>query len=507
MSPLADNRKLARVALAAGLAAALVALGGGAVLAAPTPGPATPPSGPDVGATGGAMAPPPETGPAAPPLPAPATASPEAPPPPAALTAEPASKTDSPGTASSADALDAEAAAQAAAMQEGGNSSGSQAGGESSRLSLYGFSDFTYTKPLSALTFSPDATFAVGNLNLYMGAEIAKDWRSLIEIRFMYLPDGSKQLGTAGAGMDASASDYTNEFRVIKWGGINIQRAQLERTFHKLLTIRVGQFLTPYGIWNVDHGSPVFIGVAKPYVVGQQFLPDSQTGIEIFGTWDIRSTQLGYHLTLSNGRGPIDTYQDLDGNKALGGRVFAKNESALGTFSLGGSFYYGRYTNKTTGATLDPVALKLKNIESISTQYDELSLAADLKWQLAGLLVQGELIMNEAAFTSAGRPLYFTFTGGPAGFTSNFRRWGTYGLVGYRLPFWGIMPFAEVDYYEEGPLSLPKSAIDLEFGVNVRITPSIVFKGQYTHAESHFFTRENSPQLLEILRFQLGWSF
>jgi hypothetical protein len=279
---------------------------------------------------------------------------------------------------------------------------------------------------------------------------------------------------------------------------------QLERTFHKLLTIRVGQFLTPYGIWNVDHGSPVFIGVAKPYVVGQQFLPESQTGIEIFGTWDISSTQLGYHLTLSNGRGPIDTYQDLDDNKALGGRVFLRNESAFGTLSLGGSFYYGRYTNKISGAAPDPITHQLKEADSLITQYDELSLAADLKWQLAGLLVQGELIMNEAAFTSGGRPVYTSFSGGPAGFASDFRRWGGYGLVGYRLPLWGIMPFFELDYYREGPLSFVQHALDLEFGVNVRLTPSVVFKGQFSHAQV-YLPLANQP--LEMLRFQIAWSF
>jgi hypothetical protein len=277
MSRRPKGRQLASAALSAVLGAVLVALSGGGALAAPTSEPATQPTGQAAGSTDGALPPLPE---AAPPTPSQTAAIPDSAQSATSVTHERADQTAGPGTAASADALDAEAAAQAAAIREAGsNSGGSQTGTEANRLSIYGFSDFTYVKPISTFGFYPASTFAVGNLNVYMGADIAKDWRSLIEIRFMYLPDGSKPLGTSGMGTDTTTADYVNEYRPIKWGGISIQRAWVERTFHKLLTIRVGQFLTPYGIWNVDHGSPVFIGVAKPYVVGQQYLPESQTGI------------------------------------------------------------------------------------------------------------------------------------------------------------------------------------------------------------------------------------
>src|SRR5581483_8316401 len=117
--------------------------------------------------------------------------------------------------------------------------------------------------------------------------------------------------------------------------------------------------------------------------------------------------------------------------------------------------------------------------------------------------VQGELIMNDVAYVDGGRPAYTSFTGGPAGFTPDFRRWGGYGLVGYRLPFWGIMPFVELDYYKEGPLLPSREAVDLELGVNVRITPNVVFKGQYTRAQLHLLSAE---QLLQMLRLQISWS-
>jgi hypothetical protein len=374
---------------------------------------------------------------------------------------------------------------------------------EHRRIDIYGFADFGYMRYVGdSLVLSPSpSSFSVGNLNLYLAGDLGDEWRSLVEVRFMYLPNGALTSPTlVGPAMDTKVYDNNDFGRPVQWGGIHIERVWLERTFHKLLTVRVGHWLTPYGIWNVDHGSPVVIGVGRPFIVGEELFPASQTGIEIYGAADIDNIQLGYHLTLSNGRGPASSTCDFDDNKAIGGRLYLRYESAYGTFSLGTAAYRGQYTNKHTEISVDAKGTPAV-VSTIDAQYDELSLSGDLKWQWGGLLAQAEVIENEVAFTPAGRTA--SITGAPA-FDSDYRRWGAYGLAGYRFAFLGVMPYAGVGYYKEGSSSLIPKLWDYWVGLNLRPTPRVVLKLQYTNV--HFYV-DPQTQDARMLAAQAAWSF
>ncbi len=374
--------------------------------------------------------------------------------------------------------------------------SSNEASDSESRVSIYGFSDFTYTRPLNnAALVSQYPSFAVGNLNVYLGTELGDGWRTLSEVRFTYLPDGaianSSEATPSLIHQNTTVGDYTDLNRPVRWGGVIIQRVWIERMFHPLFTLRAGHFPSPYGIWNVDHGSPVIIGVRRPFIIGQELIPQTQTGLEAYGVRAVGDVVLGYHLTLSNGRGPVSTYQDLDKNKAIGGRLYVQSDLPIGTLTLGVSGYAGLYTARHDSFSTTTMGLQ----SIIDNQYRERSLTADLKWQYGGLLLQSEVMVNDIAYTEIGRPAAPTF-GGPPGLAADLRRFGIYGLIGYRTPWFGIMPYFIAQTYDDY-----YNGHSIEGGLNIRSTPRVVLKAQVGRVWI------NGADGISDLVVQAAWSF
>ncbi len=365
------------------------------------------------------------------------------------------------------------------------------------KLDLSGFTDFSFVanvsshaSPLRTIAYQ-FPSFSIGNLNLYLGAALAESWHLLAEVRFLYLPQGNANFpantGDQVVPYDASALDYADDQRALTWGGVQIQRVQIDFTPHPLLSFRFGQWLTPVGIWNVDHGSPTVIGVYRPYIIGQGLFPERQTGIQVSGEWSSDSNLLGYFLTVSNGRGPSDAFADLDSNKGVGGRLYWTN-SNYGTLTIGTSAYKGTYSSRNREYGIQTPAgeaPELVGVNPLVLSYREQSLAADLRWQYHGLLVQSELMQHEVVYKNGFRP-------GQNGLIfADYRERGYYALAGYRLPWLGIMPFATVEGYNfaSQPFVPPGNAESV--GLNIRPEPTVVFKIQYHVSQ---LGNDSSPQ-------------
>jgi len=398
----------------------------------------------------------------------------------------------------------------------------SQDGGEAEqqhRLDLYGFADFTYTRlliPKSSVwnrIYFPTNSFSVGNFNLYLSSNLGAGWRALGEVRFLYLPNGSTHPdSTTGddTRTDTTVLDYAGFEEPIHWGGIRIERVWVEHEFSTLAKLQVGQFLTPYGIWNVDHGSPAVIGIRRPFAVSDELFPEHQVGLQLYGNTFFDPVEVGYHLTLSNGRTPVE-YEDFDDNKAVGARLYAKTD-AVGSLTVGASFYRGGYYDRSAKYVVldhDGVTVADKQYTTIS-KYQELSLGADVKWQWKRLLVQGEAIVNEARFSHGtdSRPRVPAVVG-PQGFQPDYRRWGAYGLIGYRTHIVQTMPYFILQYVFAPDDPIVPPVLGAQFGLNIQPTPGVVFKVEYTYTK--LGPNPGSIGLglspLRILASQVAWAF
>ncbi len=385
------------------------------------------------------------------------------------------------------------------------------------KLDLYGFADVSYFHILSKRdTFlrqlvAPYPTFFVGHFNLYMASQLGRNWRSLAEVRFAYSPTGDEDTQASNGSfpaVDTTATDYAELQRTFSWGGIEVQRVWIEYQPFDFLSIRAGQWFTPYGYWNDDHGSPTIIAVHKPFPISDAFFPEKQTGLEAHGKYFFDSFALGYALTLSNGRGPYDAFRDLDNNKAVGGRLYLES-SVVGELNVGVAAYRGRFTTSTkklrvitTGPS--PVAQLYRDVNAA---YDELSLGADVRFIWKNLHVQAEVMMNEAAYDERHRPRTQGFDPQPT-FAADYRRLGGYLLAGYRTPWLNLMPYGLVEHSSYTNTDFAPPATSYAGGLNLRPTPNVVLKAEVALA---LFDGVGSTGLgkdsLTYFGSQVAWAF
>lgn len=383
------------------------------------------------------------------------------------------------------------------------------ASGLDTSLRFWGFADSAFTTLLGKKdsawrgVIGRHPTFFVGNINLYFAKNLSERIRTMAEIRFTYHPNGVADQ-QSGVRTSTSNLDYASNTPV-RWGGIVPQRVYVEATLHELILIRVGQFLTPYGIWNVDHGSPVIVPVQRPSMLNQLLFPESQTGIELFGRWRANGQNvLGYHLTLSNGFGPVSEYRDLDRNKAVGGRAYWQFDK-LGQLQVGGSAFYGRDTSSSEVPGL--VNGKFAFSERINAQSDVLSLAGDVRWTLKGFLLQSEVISQQRKYTDGGRPGGMSALVGQWVAPQDDITWGAYVLSGYRFEWLGIMPYGFFSNFRiRDPRTLSQVKTNaISAGLNIRPIDAFVVKLEYALGliGKNFLSTDDVHQF----QAQVAWAF
>lgn len=393
-------------------------------------------------------------------------------------------------------------------------------------LRIYGFMDFGMDKfflssaddGLALVRATPATTFVFGNLNLYFDAAPVEHLRTMIEVRLSLAPHGEEiqlgpPLGTSYERIDSTAFDFSSPSSQsqLRLGSLFIERAWSEYNFDELLKVKWGMFLNPFGIWNVDHGSPTLIALMLPTFISAQMVPTRLLGIQLSGSKFFGTHELGYSLHVSNGRSPLDF--DLSEDKAVGARLYWAHESDFGRLVVGASGYVGSYLDQEK--SINPHG---NNIFDWTTTvaYDEQVLGLDGALDIGDLRVRAEGVLRRVEYDGDKAERIFTGDGSAQYLPSRVELAG-YILAAYRTP-WRVEPYLEIESAQKS-YTLPRFAGDsrasssnvvglsLSAGFNVELTTHTLFKTQIAWVRTYDRHFENKQLDVPIVFVRVVDSF
>jgi hypothetical protein len=369
---------------------------------------------------------------------------------------------------------------------------------------IFGFFDTSFSKLSMSGAMKPTgitekSTFMLSGLYVYLGNQITEKLSFLSELRFTYQPLGAESgtatysvsptgavtsLGTTYTRKDTSVTDPSG-LQTYRLGGVSMERVQVSYVFADYLGLMVGSYLTPYGIWNVDHGTPVLIMCRAPMTQIMDMVPGKQLGLQLFGkVFPAKGLTLEYAATLSNGRGPMDTVYDLDNNKALGLRWKLNYEKGDFSASVGQYGFTGKYTDTSSATYIGPGPTDMKTVVVTSKQYDEYDLANDFLIKFYGLRLQSEVVLKKVKYSVP--PATSTDASGTQYYSANYLSRAAYGLLAYELPeSWTggkvrVMPYFYEEWGKPDDTSAMGGSIRVNVvGINVRPYTNLVLKTEY----------------------------
>lgn len=378
---------------------------------------------------------------------------------------------------------DAALEAQLAGIQGGGDEDVSQFAG-AEPISIYGYIDIGYqhifapkANNVRNLVGSDKGSFLLGNVNFYFDVTPSPDWRSLTEIRFTNLPHGQETIGGPGGAYDRIDSTALNQTspdgrdRVLL-GNIVIERAWIQWQRYPVFNVRVGQWFTPFGIWNVDHGAPVLITVLQPDFQIQQAFPSQQTGIQMLGEVPVSQLTLSYSAYASNGR-TVSLFDYTD-DKALGGRITLARPGS-DAVAVGASGYYGTYQEQE------------KNIESLIPFRVGRDTTVDLTEYVLG--VDFSLDEGPFRFRTEGVMRRVDHEPGkykkarharPGTVDPDHYYWSGYTIFAYKLPWLGLEPTFQFELIHR-PSPAGDTVIATSPGFNIHFAPTVQLKSALGH--------------------------
>ncbi len=161
-------------------------------------------------------------------------------------------------------------------------------------------------------------TFDLHHFNIFGDFLLTSTARIFAEIEFEH-------------GADLESEEYNNNTA----GFVRLERAWFEYRFSPLFILRVGKYLTPFGIYNELHdAAPAYDTTVLPTSIYgkhrtpqqrlQRFYAKFSIGMHLLGRISSDNFSLKYQLFLTNGRGKSPFEQDDNRNKGLGMRLIGE---------------------------------------------------------------------------------------------------------------------------------------------------------------------------------------
>ncbi len=382
---------------------------------------------------------------------------------------------------------------------------------ETDSLFFWGFYDLTFAKRIyekgslyNIYTFS-GSSFILTGVNLYLKSQLTDTFSVLLETSVSFLP-GVQDEELEYTGLESEyrrrnvlvTQPFTTE--ELSLGGIGIERLHLSWNPKDWFNVLAGRFLTPFGIWNIDHGSPVLLTILQPYFQMREMVVKAQTGMQIFGRFlPTSKIYLDYAITLSNGRGPTEAVFDLDENKAVGVRLHLTYDNMKVRFSAGGYGYVGTKTDRKKVVSITDNDKKPIRVDMVDVSRAwEYALTADAKLNLYGLMLQSEYVWRRIDFdvTYQMRSEWVLLKGGTISdalaeeeqnmwFVPSYTGYSVYILLGYTLPLEkliGAVLITPYVYFERNASFDFIRFANLRFfraGINMKPTTFLTLKLEY----------------------------
>ncbi|MCU0662328.1 MAG: hypothetical protein MUC50_08385 [Myxococcota bacterium] len=309
-------------------------------------------------------------------------------------------------------------------------------------LSMYGFMTLSLTRSWVQANNAmnnivhEEASFTFSNVNLFFQSRMTQSLSALVELYFTFAPHGNETFNPYQR-QDTTVTE-TSTLRQRVLGGVAIERAQATWQRYDAFGLTVGRFITPYGVWNVEHSPTIYLPMVLPLsMVPSPLLPTAQTGLMVHGRFFPHTgTYIDYAITAANNRSDVEASLDFNDNKALGLRVQLCNETLKFSLSLGGNGYKGHVDIRKKTDQIDLSVPTIRITSSSVDKHTELSGSFDVVLKVFGARLQAEYtrsILKYDVHPLRMAPFYNVPVTGD-GYVPDHTRWAGYVMLAYEIP-------------------------------------------------------------------------